>query len=67
MFTIGDLYFHPYKRAKKRGRQLKDAFDADQIKVHWRLQYSKGDFVMYKYFNTRRNVDIDMPFVLRGG
>jgi len=66
MFTIGDLYFNPYKRAKKRGRMIKDAIDADQIKVHWRLQYDKGDFIMYKYFNTRRNVDIDMPFDYEG-
>ncbi len=64
IFTIGDLYFNPYSRCKRRGYKVNDAMLGDQIKVHWRLQYNIGDFVMYKYFGTRRNVDIDMPFVL---
>ncbi len=64
IFTIGDLYFNPYSRCKYRGWYVNDAMLADQIKVHFRLQYDIRDFIMYKYFGTRRNVDIDMPFVL---
>lgn len=66
IFTIGDLYFNPYSRCKRRGRKVNDAMLGDQIKVHFRLQYDIRDFIMYKYFGTRRNVDIDMPFDYEG-
>lgn len=63
-FTIGDLFLNPYWRARRRGRYLSHIIKhGDNVKRNWFVGTSKSEFISLKYFGTRYNVEIDMPFV----
>ena len=68
LYTIGNLFFNPYMRCKKRGRWIKDAIDAEQLKIHNEVAKDFKSFIMYKYWCGRRNVEhFDYPYVVWWG
>lgn len=66
-WTIGDLYFNPYKRVKSRGKAIAGVLSlADNVKRNWFMSMSKRTFIHVKFFGDRYNLDIDMPFDFAG-
>jgi len=66
-FTFGDLFLNPYWRVRRRGRYFDDIIvNGDHVKRNWYVAHSKPHFINMKYFGTRYNVDIDMPFDFAG-